>query len=670
MPQPYKVLIVDDQVTNLRTLEHILQKEYTVYSANNGRAGIQCAHKFHPDVILLDVLMPEMDGYDVIKALKASEETKDIPVIFVTSMDCRDAEEKGLALGAADYITKPYIEAIVKLRVRNQVTLKVMKRDLEAAVVSAQMANHAKSSFLANMSHEIRSPMNVIVGLTQMILEDNGLEDSLREHLTKINMASDMLLLIINQILDISKIESGKLTLTPVKYDIASMLHNAVSMNLTRFSDKALVFKLHIDDNLYNYFYGDDLRVGQIINNLLSNAFKYTHSGTITLTIGCTRESENDVILSFSVSDTGIGIRQEDLGKLFTDYNQVDAQANRAIEGTGLGLSITKGLVELMNGTVTVESEYSKGTVFHVNVKQGFVSEEYIDAETAEALCGLRYRNYKQNSTLELTRPDLRHVSVLVVDDYLPNLDVAKWMFGKYKLNVDCVTSGREAIDRVQAGEPRYDAVFMDHMMPGMDGVEATKLIRAIESDYVSHLPIIALTANAVAGNEQFFLDNGFQAFLSKPVNLSKLDLIIRRWLMGDGEATDRAAQAVNDGGSAASPPVSIEIPNINAKLGLGIYDNDVEMYLDILRSFTEDIPAELEKLRDVTEQTLPLYAINVHTVKGSASGIGARASADAAMRLEQMAKEGDINGVLADNAPFVQSVYSLISDIKHYLGA
>jgi CheY-like chemotaxis protein len=259
-------------------------------------------------------------------------------------------------------------------------------------------------------------------------------------------------------------------------------------------------------------------------------------------------------------------------------------------------------------------------------------------------------------------------VSVLVVDDYLPNLDVAKWMFGKYKLNVDCVTSGQEAIDRLQAGEPRYDAVFMDHMMPGMDGVEATKRIRAIEGDYILHLPIIALTANAVAGNEQFFLDNGFQAFLSKPVNLSKLDLIIRRWLMGDGEATDKAAQAANNGDSAASPPVSIEIPNINAKLGLGIYDNDVEMYLDILRSFTEDIPAELEKLRDVTKQTLPLYAINVHTVKGSAAGIGARASADAAMRLEQMAKEGDINGVLAENAPFVQSVYSLISDIKRYL--
>jgi CheY-like chemotaxis protein/two-component sensor histidine kinase/HPt (histidine-containing phosphotransfer) domain-containing protein len=545
-----------------------------------------------------------------------------------------------------------------------------MRRDLEAAVVSAQMANRAKSSFLANMSHEIRSPMNVIVGLTQMILEDNGLEDSLREHLTKINMASDMLLLIINQILDISKIESGKLTLTPTKYDIASMLHNAVSMNLTRFSDKALVFKLHMDDNLYNYFYGDDLRVGQIINNLLSNAFKYTHSGTVSLTIGCSRENDEDVFLSFSVSDTGIGIRQEDLGKLFTDYNQVDAQANRAIEGTGLGLSITKGLVELMDGTVTVESEYGKGTVFHVRVRQGFVSGEYIDAETAEALCGLRYRNYKQTSTLELTRPDLRHASVLVVDDYLPNLDVAKWMFGKYKLNVDCVTSGREAIDRLQAGEPRYDAVFMDHMMPGMDGVEATKRIRAIEGDYILQLPIIALTANAVAGNEQFFLDNGFQAFLSKPVSLSKLDLIIRRWLMGDGEATDKAVQAANNGDSAASPPISIEIPNINAKLGLGIYDNDVEMYLDILRSFTEDIPAELEKLRDITEQTLPLYAINVHTVKGSAAGIGARASADAAKRLEQMAKEGDINGVLAESTPFVQSVYSLISDIKRYLDA
>jgi CheY-like chemotaxis protein len=526
------------------------------------------------------------------------------------------------------------------------------------------------------MSHEIRSPMNVIVGLTDMLLEDEALGDGLKEQLKKINMASDLLLLIINQILDISKIESGKLTLTPTRYDVPGMLSNAISLNLLRFGGKPVAFTLHIEDGLYHYLYGDDLRVGQIINNLLSNAFKYTHSGTVTLSIGCTREDENEVILSISVRDTGIGIRQEDLQNLFTDYSQVDMQANRNIEGTGLGLSITKGLAALMGGTITVESEYGKGTAFHVKLRQGFVSEEYISAETAEDLCRLRYKSYGKNgengekTALPFTRPDLSHASVLVVDDYAPNLDVAKWMLGKYKLNVDCVTGGREAIDRIKKGEPRYDAVFMDHMMPGMDGVEAVKWIRAIETEYAKGLPIIALTANAVVGSEQMFLDNGFQAFLSKPINLVKLDSIVRRWIMGDEEAVGTPTYTDSGEASSALPPTKIEIPNINTKLGLSLYGNDTAMFMDIVRSFAEDIPAELEKLRQVSMQTLPMYAINVHTIKGSAAGVGAKALADTAARLEQMAKSGDLDGVLADNDAFVQSVCTLISDIKAFFDA
>jgi CheY-like chemotaxis protein len=270
------------------------------------------------------------------------------------------------------------------------------------------------------------------------------------------------------------------------------------------------------------------------LNNLLSNAFKYTKKGTVKLSISCRHESirtNDDVWLSFCISDTGIGIKKENIKKLFSNYNQVDTRANRAIEGTGLGLSITKKLVELMDGQISVESEYGKGTSFRVRIRQGFITDQGIGKETAENLRNFRYSDEKIKSDRKIIRPDLSYARVLVVDDFPTNLDVAAGMLRKYKLQVDCVTSGQEAIDLISAGDPLYDSVFMDHMMPGMDGMEATKKIRALEMKYAQDIPIIALTANAVTGNEKMFLENGFNAFLPKPFNAKNLDLIIERWV-------------------------------------------------------------------------------------------------------------------------------------------
>jgi CheY-like chemotaxis protein len=242
-------------------------------------------------------------------------------------------------------------------------------------------------------------------------------------------------------------------------------------------------------------------------------------------------EVPSAVFVTFSVTDTGIGIRKEDMAKLFSDYNQVDTKSNRKIEGTGLGLSITKKFVELMGGEINVESEYGKGTTFRVRIRQGFVDDKTIGKETVENLRNFRYTDRKKQSQAKLVRPDLSYAKVLVVDDFPMNLDVASGMLSKYKMQVDCVLSGQEAVDRIQAGEPVYNAVFMDHMMPGMDGVEAAKLIRALDTEYAKNMPIIALTANAVAGNEQMFLENGFNAFLPKPFNVMLLDSVIRKWI-------------------------------------------------------------------------------------------------------------------------------------------
>jgi CheY-like chemotaxis protein len=267
------------------------------------------------------------------------------------------------------------------------------------------------------------------------------------------------------------------------------------------------------------------------LNNLLSNAFKYTREGTVTLGAGSWREGD-EVWVTFFVRDTGMGIRQEDITKLFNAYNQVNTHANRTIEGTGLGLSITKKFVDLMEGEIMVESEYGTGTTFHVRICQKYVNDQILGKEIVDSLCKFSYSDKKKKKQEKLVRPDLSYARVLVVDDFTTNLDVATGMLRKYNMHVDSLMSGREALDRVAAGEPLYDAVFMDHMMPEMDGVEATAAIRSLGTEYAKNIPVIALTANAVAGNEQMFLSNGFNAFLPKPFNVMSLDKVVQRWIV------------------------------------------------------------------------------------------------------------------------------------------
>ncbi|MCL1927787.1 MAG: ATP-binding protein [Treponema sp.] len=420
-----------------------------------------------------------------------------------------------------------------------------MSRDItrrKAMEEEARSANAAKSRFIANMSHEMRTPMNVIVGLTDLMLEESDIPGKIKEDLRKVNTAGNTLMELINDVLDISKIEADKLELMPVQYDVASNINDIITLNMIRIEEKPITFELNINEYLPCSLFGDDLRVKQIMNNLLSNAFKYTQKGTITWGIDSHREnllpqgssplSGNDnVWIDFYIKDTGIGIREEDLEKLFSEYNQVDTHANRVIEGTGLGLSITKKLVELMDGEITVESEYGKGTTFHVRIRQGFVTDTTIGKATVENLCSFRYSDKKKLIHEKLVRPNLSYAKVLLVDDLPTNLDVAAGMLRKYKMQVDCVTSGQDAVDRISAGDPVYDAIFMDHMMPGMDGVEATMLIRALGTKYAESIPVIALTANAVAGNEQMFLSKGFNAFLPKPFNVKSLDSIIQKWV-------------------------------------------------------------------------------------------------------------------------------------------
>jgi CheY-like chemotaxis protein len=381
------------------------------------------------------------------------------------------------------------------------------------------------------MSHEIRTPLNAVIGLGELELRKDHPQGT-RDNLNKMYNSAQILLAIINDLLDISKIESGRFELIPSAYSVSELVSDVVNINILRIGSKPIKFILNIDETIPVMLYGDELRVRQLFNNLLSNAFKYTLEGTVELSVSYERDT---LMLICTIRDTGIGMKQESLKRLFEDYYQADAGSNRHIEGTGLGLAIAKRFAGMMGGDISVESEFGKGSVFTVHIRQGIVDAAPLGEETAGNLRELRFINMGRNETgPAFTVPECRF---LVVDDVDINLEVARGMIEAYEATVDCVLSGREAVELLRAGSsgesgvPRYDAVFMDHMMPGMDGIEAVRIIRnEIDSEYARTIPIIALTANAIIGNEDMFLERGFNAMLAKPMEVNKLEEVLAKY--------------------------------------------------------------------------------------------------------------------------------------------
>jgi CheY-like chemotaxis protein len=333
--------------------------------------------------------------------------------------------------------------------------------------------------------------------------------------------------------LDFSKIESGKLTLMPTEYHVSSLINDIITLINTRIGEKPVIFTLNINDDLPAKLFGDDLRIKQIFNNLLSNAIKYTEAGNIELTVNVTGagETANNVWMEITVRDTGIGISEENMEKLFVDYYRVENKAKHKMEGTGLGLSITRRLVEMMSGEITAESNLGSGSIFRTRILQGYVDNTIIGSEIAGNLRKFTYAEDNRLVSKKLVRSDMSFARVLVVDDMQTNLDVAAGLLGKYKMQIDSVLSGKEAVEKIRLGVPVYNAIFMDHMMPEMDGIETAIAIRNLATEYARKIPIIALTANAIHGTENLFFAHDFQAFLSKPIDIMQMDSIVRKWI-------------------------------------------------------------------------------------------------------------------------------------------
>jgi signal transduction histidine kinase/ActR/RegA family two-component response regulator len=410
---------------------------------------------------------------------------------------------------------------------------------------SAEEASAAKSTFLASMSHEMRTPLNAIIGLSELVLRKD-LEASTHDSIEKVYDSGKNLLATINDILDIAKIEAGHLELVPVEYDTATMINDAVNLNKVRIGTKPIEFLIKSDPALPKRLYGDELRVRQVLNNLLSNAIKYTKEGEVELSVtvvdspaleagreGAVGRRGDEIRIKFSVRDTGIGIREEDMPQLFAEYQQFDKKANRKVEGTGLGLPISGRLSELMGGEIEVESEYGKGSIFSVELHQTIVDATPIGMATSAALKNSSYSVDRRAKADNFTFTPMPYASVLIVDDMEINLEVAKGMLEPYLLHIDCAEDGAKAVKLVRDGNRNYDLIFMDQMMPGMDGIEAVRVIREeIGTDYAQSVPIVALTANAMSGSKEMFLEKGFQDFLAKPIDPKQLNEILINWIV------------------------------------------------------------------------------------------------------------------------------------------
>jgi signal transduction histidine kinase len=663
------ILIVDDEKANLEILLKILGQDYIIYMTKSGASAIQMAEKFVPDLIVLDIIMPDMDGYEVIKSLKKNDKTKNIPVIFITGLDKSEDEEKGLFLEAADFIHKPFTDQNVKLRVRNQIQIVNNIRAIEkyahdfVQMNASIAASEEKSKFFAKISHEMRTPLNAIIGLSEMILDEGGFSDESWDNIERINNAGSSLLSMVNDILDIAKIESEKFQLTPAEYDTLGIINDTVNQNIILKGSKSIKFILNIDENIPVRLFGDDIRIRQILNNLLSNAYKYTKEGSVELNMRCEPYGDDTVQLIMFVKDTGSGITKENLGSVFSEYSRIDLHYNRKISGTGLGLAITKMLVDMMDGSISVESDYGKGSVFTVRIPQKIVSYDVIGADVSESIKKFIHSARKNKQKTRRSRIFLPYARVLVVDDIVNNLNVAKGMLKPYMMQVDCVTSGQEAIDAIRDPKVIYNAIFMDHLMPGMDGIEALRIIREeIGTEYAKTIPIIAFTANALTGNKEMFLHKGFQAFLTKPIEISRLDAVVREWIR-DEEQEKLFCETLP--GRGQNSLLEEKIEGMDMRKALDRFSGDMGIFLDILRSFTVNTKYLLEKLKDVNNENLSTYAINIHGVKSSCRGICAEALGSRAEALEDAAKTGDMVFVEAYNAAFIEDMFKLISNVE-----
>ena len=553
----------------------------------------------------------------------------------------------------------------------NQELLKVV----EIKRKEAKSAGKAKTDFLANMSHEIRTPMNAICGMSDLLLQTK-LTDEQLDYVSTIKLSSDNLLSIINDILDFSKIEAGKMELVPQSYNLLSPLYSLQNTIDVRIGERPLDFKISIKRDMPTQLYGDEVRVQQVILNLLTNAVKYSNQGHIELIVDYEKIADDEIMLKITVKDQGIGIKKEDMPKLFEAFSQVDMERNHRIEGTGIGLTITERLVRSMGGSITLESEYGVGTTFYVSMRQKVEDfNSVIDTESTDDFVVISHSNILKGfvsgkkKIAKFIAPDAK---VLVVDDNEANLKVAKGLMGQYKLSVRTCTSGKAALDILET-DKSFDILFIDHMMPEMDGVELTKILRSSNDDYLKYVPIIALTANAIKGVSEMFLANGFTEYLSKPIDTERLGEVLNKWIpenkkkeaMEEEESVADKNQAVDDNEENLLNMLR-QIENVDYDKAMTLCGKSEDILLSVIEVYVKSYSQIKERIDSTyAKEDLKNYAIEVHGVKSSSRSIGNDVLGEMAYRLEIEAKDGNIAYVKENHSEFVMKYEQFVGKLK-----
>jgi len=548
----------------------------------------------------------------------------------------------------------------VRVKYKGDFTVVEYIRDLreqQAAIAEmrkaeiAEESSKAKSNFLAKMSHEIRTPMNAILGITEIQLQDNSLPQAVKEAFERIYNSSDLLLGIINDILDLSKIEANKMTLSSSQYDIASLVHDTVLLNIMRYESKPIDFKLDFDEDTPMLFTGDELRIKQILNNLLSNAFKYTDKGGVRLSVSVQKDTsgkiltfkENYVRLVFSIIDTGQGMTTDQINKLGSEYFRFNMDANRNTEGTGLGMSITKNLIRLMNGELFIQSARGIGSTFTVHLPQLCTDYEPIGKKLAHNLMLLNPANTAKLRTVQIKREFMPYGRVLIVDDVESNLYVAKGLMAPYGLSIDTAMSGFEVIDKVRNGSV-YEIIFMDHMMPEMDGIEAANIIRSMGYSR----SIVALTANALAGQAEMFLNNGFDDFVSKPIDIRQLDIVLNRLIrdMMPAEVVKAARE---------------QKERLIGRKNQSIVDSQLaEFFVRDAKKISKVLETiYINKCR--RDEDISMFIINIHAIKSALANVGEATLSSIALKLEKAGRERDIRIILSELPEFLEMLFNII---------
>ena len=538
------------------------------------------------------------------------------------------------------------------------------KEEAERAKEIALEANQAKSDFLAKMSHEIRTPINAVLGMDEMILRECG-DPKIVEYATDIKRAGSMLLSLINDILDFSKIESGKMDIVSVDYDLGILLSETINMIRAKAAEKDLNLVVKIAPDTPAHLHGDEVRIRQIITNILTNAVKYTQRGQVTFTVAGEKMANGTMQLYVSVKDTGIGIKEEDIGRLFDSFQRVDESRNRNIEGTGLGLSITMQLLKLMDSRLEVESTYGEGSDFYFYLEQKQLGDEVIGEDLQKY-----YENEKSKTSISgesFYAPDAR---ILVVDDNKMNLKVFLGLLKNHGMQIDTAMSGKECLERMK--EKAYHIIFMDHQMPEMDGVETLKRTKELEGNLSKDAVFIILTANAVSGAKEMFLREGFCDYLSKPIIAAKLERMFMEYLPKELllDADLGAKKEIADTPVESDKDIYPENGFVDWKTGRLFCMQDESFYREILQMLLES-HADRELCDCFEASDFENYRIKMHALKTNLVNIGATSASEMAKKMEMAIKtENDIAYVKKHHNEFLKIYDSVMSEVEEYLNS